>query len=56
MRALDGGADDYLTKPFGLDELLARIRVALRHAALAGRGDGRSSGPASRDRPGARRS
>jgi two-component system KDP operon response regulator KdpE len=33
VTALDGGADDYLTKPFGLDELLARIRVALRHAA-----------------------
>jgi two-component system KDP operon response regulator KdpE len=33
VEALDAGADDYLTKPFGLDELLARIRVALRHAA-----------------------
>jgi two-component system KDP operon response regulator KdpE len=34
VAALDRGADDYLTKPFGVDELLARIRVALRHAAL----------------------
>jgi two-component system KDP operon response regulator KdpE len=33
VRALDGGADDYLTKPFGAAELLARLRVALRHAA-----------------------
>src|SRR5690606_25068122 len=29
--ALDNGADDYVTKPFGMDELLARMRSALRH-------------------------
>jgi two-component system KDP operon response regulator KdpE len=34
VRALDEGADDYITKPFGIEELLARIRVALRHTTI----------------------
>ena len=36
ITALDNGADDYLTKPFSTGELLARVRVALRHANRAG--------------------
>jgi two-component system KDP operon response regulator KdpE len=36
INALDNGADDYVTKPFGMGELLARIRAALRHAAGLG--------------------
>ena len=39
VSALDAGADDYVTKPFGMDELLARLRAALRRA-VPGDGDG----------------
>lgn len=38
VRALDAGADDYVSKPFSLEEFLARIRVALRHAARPAKG------------------
>lgn len=38
IEALDAGADDYVTKPFGVGELLARMRVALRHAARTAAG------------------
>ena len=41
VAALDAGADDYVTKPFGMDELLARLRAALRRAAPADGGGGR---------------
>ena len=34
--ALDAGADDYVTKPFGMDELLARLRAMLRRAHVPG--------------------
>jgi two-component system, OmpR family, KDP operon response regulator KdpE len=40
IRALDAGADDYLTKPFGAGELLARIRVAIRHKVMQQAGEG----------------
>jgi len=39
VRALDAGADDYLTKPFGLEELLARIRSVMRRRTAGGMGD-----------------
>jgi len=38
VQALDAGADDYVTKPFGVGELLARVRVALRHTARSADG------------------
>ena len=39
VKALDMGADDYIAKPFGTSELLARIRTALRHVAKGGTGN-----------------
>ena len=43
VEALDSGADDYITKPFGTSELLARIRTALRHSNRIGSGEQNSS-------------
>jgi two-component system KDP operon response regulator KdpE len=43
IKALDAGADDYLTKPFGVGELLARMRVALRHASRVTAGLGETA-------------
>lgn len=39
IKALDGGADDYVTKPFGMGELLARMRTAMRHVQKPGSDD-----------------
>jgi two-component system KDP operon response regulator KdpE len=44
VEALDSGADDYMTKPFGMDELQARLRVALRHASAKEAGIGAGAG------------
>ena len=50
VEALDSGADDYVTKPFGADELLARVRAALRRSGDAG-GIGITRGRGLPDRP-----
>ena len=52
VEALDGGADDFVTKPFGMAELEARLRVALRHAAR--HHDGARAGAPDHRRPGGR--
>jgi len=49
IEALDAGADDYITKPFGVGELLARVRAALRHAARSPAGEMLVLGPAQVD-------
>lgn len=43
VEALDKGADDFITKPLSAPELLARVRVAIRHTRLGGAGDGTAS-------------
>jgi two-component system KDP operon response regulator KdpE len=49
IEALDGGADDYITKPFSIPELLVRIRVALRHTSSPEQGPVFKSGPLEMD-------
>ena len=50
MAALDAGADDYVTKPFGIDELLARLRAAMRRIDPSGRAGARDRRPRGRPR------
>lgn len=49
IAALDGGADDYITKPFSIPELLVRIRVALRHTTSSDQGSIVKCGPLEMD-------
>lgn len=49
IAALDGGADDYITKPFSIPELLVRIRVALRHSTIKETGPIYKCGPLEMD-------
>ena len=52
VEALDLGADDYVTKPFAMNELMARLRAAVRRAAEADAGGRRRRGRRPGDRPG----